>query len=186
MQSPAHKTCTFLLQSLSAACHLDLLSSRSCAHLRGWAWAWAWRPGAWAGPVCLSMTRASHNACQRSDWLSLPLYARTLRWVVDLNSWCFALPVGVMCACSDRALCFDADGLGKERKATPLWGVGFGLGSSAVCGTRPLQHHYPGEEARYLARSWRFVWYLWAGMVRGVPTVFQDPGDLDNAVHALD
>ena len=23
-------------------------------------------------------------------------------------------------------------------------------------------------------------------MVRGVPTVFQDPGDLDNAVHALD
>ena len=31
----------------------------------------------------------------------------------------------------------------ERNKATPLWGVGFGLGSSAVCGTRPLQHHYP-------------------------------------------
>ena len=32
----------------------------------------------------------------------------------------------------------------KETKTTPLWVVGIGLGSSAECGTWPLQHHYPG------------------------------------------
>ena len=35
----------------------------------------------------------------------------------------------------------------KERKTTPLWGVGFAMGSSPECGTRPLQHHYPGSSS---------------------------------------
>ena len=32
----------------------------------------------------------------------------------------------------------------KERQTAPLWGVGFGLGSSAECDAWPLQHHFTG------------------------------------------